>query len=975
MDNITGQRDSRERLYRAPSRASTASTANTQMTPKSASSSSSQLRESIHSGSHPTHKYHHSQCGKGVASAARPMPRLSREPSDELRRDTATPVSSLLQERLQRERNERQVGRSGGDLSASTGDIRERDVQNSPIRRSATAMGRRQGSDTYDESVKDAGMGARQMEQTLSTLHKQNFDLKLELYHRREKQTALEERVEKLESQHNEMMSLHETIVHEMEEKDKAIGEAVTLIVQLESRILELVQEREMVRQVESDGAYRHLQSDEPGPEPGREPELEPEPELATTATPKMTNLSIPQPAPDTRSLARMPSFLSEHSQQTENLRNVVLRARNSVMQMRRVSESSVDPSEINRIASPSLSVLSESSFISIYGAKDGGGKAGLQPLDNVAGMDSSHTDRCPTPTSKLHSENWNAQKNATPGQTSTGNSGGGARLSTQIQSLNSVLGMESPLQKLQRLDEQMVVIDDGTRKSIPDRSRGAATPTHYTSSMNVSQQGKSKHEKREALQKVLTNYPTHKDFSNSQAFPPTPDTVSSSTLRKHQNYTSSQDSLPKQGVPIATEALMPTYDRGGHLPREAAYQPPLSQQAPTTAFSGRRQIPMPTINTDLFSDLGQLARSLPPRPHSVADTTSSRARANSVGSDSDSDGGADARSEADSFDYWMRESMKPNRYQTNSSQHRGGGRSTSPDLFSFPADARGWETDVIFGALKGNGYLGSPVSALKRDPLDEMASSLQTSQAKVFDPPMNGPAPPTPNRRSSLHARTSSTSAVPPSGGKLKKSPTKGLSMGWMDSRGRSNSIDSAAQASSARAHPQQQEATTPGKRNHYPPISGQPARSRGLGLNSFFRRSGSESFSVPPSATEGSFPIAAQLPQVFPAMHSARPSGRSSVPPPATMPWRPPGVVEDDYKSATPPPIMRNRGPSLLSGSSVPPEIMEPGTPQQQMGEMAPPTTPTTVVHANAAGPPSAGKRKWLGLGRMGSLKNRMG
>lgn len=863
----------------------------------------------------------------------------------------------------------------GGDLSASTGDVREKDVQNSPIRRSATAIGRRQGSDTYDESVKDAGMGARQMEQTLSTLHKQNFDLKLELYHRREKQTALEERVEKLEAQHSEMTKLHDTIMHEFEEKDKAIAEAVTLIVQLETRIFELVQEREMVRQVETDGSYRHLHSDGPGLEPGPQSEPEPEPESETATTPKMTNLSIPYLAADTRSLARMPSFLSEHSQQTENLRNVVLRGRSSVMQMRRVSESSVDPSEINRIASPSLSVLSESSFVSIYGAKDGRDNVGLQPSDNIAGMDGSHVDRCPTPTGKFNSENWNGQKNATSGQMSTGIPGG-ARLSAQMQSLNNVLGVESPSQKLARIDAQMVIADDGTRKSIPDRSRGAATPTHYTSS-NSSQQGKSKHEKREALQKVLTNYPTHKDFSNSQAFPPTPDTVSSSTLRKHQNYTSSQDSLPKQGgVPIATETLMPAYDRTGIMPREATYQTSFSQQAPTTAFSDRRQMPMPTINTDLISDLGQLARSLPPRPHSVAETTSSRARANSVGSDSDSDGGADARSEADNFDYWMRESMKPNRYQTNPSQQHGSGRPASPDLFSFPADARGWGTDVIFGALKGSGYFGSPVSALKRDPLDEMASSLRTSQTEVFDPPMKGTAPPTPNRRSSLHARTSSTSAAPPPGGKLKKSPTKGLSMGWMDGRGRSNSIDSAAHASSARAHPQQPEATPPGKRNHYPPISGQTARSRGLGLNSFFRRSGSESFSGPPSATEGSFPIPAQLPQVFPAMHSARPSGRSSVPPPATMPWRPPGVVEDDFQSATPPPIMRNRGPSLLSGSSGPPEMVEPATPQQQAAEMAPPSTPTTVVHAaNAAGPPSAGKRKWLGLGRMGSLKNRMG
>lgn len=38
------------------------------------------------------------------------------------------------------------------------------------------------------------GIGIKEMDQTLSTLHKQNFDLKLEVSHRREQQNALEER-------------------------------------------------------------------------------------------------------------------------------------------------------------------------------------------------------------------------------------------------------------------------------------------------------------------------------------------------------------------------------------------------------------------------------------------------------------------------------------------------------------------------------------------------------------------------------------------------------------------------------------------------------------------------------------------------------------------------------------------------------------------------------------------------------------
>ncbi|KAI0846515.1 hypothetical protein F5Y00DRAFT_243815 [Daldinia vernicosa] len=959
MDGSGGQKDSRERLYsRAPSRSSSASTANTQMTSKSANSTSSYPRETSHTGSHPIHKYHHSHCSRN-SIGTRPLSRLSRESSNELREPTAS-ASTFLQERLQRERNERHASKLSADLSASTGDIRDRDVQSSPIKRSATSVGRRQWSDNSDELAKDAGMGARQMEQTLSTLHKQNFDLKLELYHRREKQTALEERVEKLESQHGEMINLHEDIIRELDMKDDALAEAVALIVELETRIDELVREREMVRRVEADGSYRHSSSDQPNIE------------SATTVTapivniPKEANLSVPRLTAHVNSLGRVPSFLSEHSQQTENLRNAVLRGRTSAMHMRKISESTADPSEINRIASPNLSVLSESSFVSIYGAKDAGDRAGLQPPADVVGMDGSYCDRSPTPTMKMNDESRGGQRNAISSQIppgSPGTPGGGVRLSTRTRPINNVISLTSPLQEIERLDKQMMASNDNSRQPVSNRSRGTVTPTLAKPSMNPPQPGRTKQEKREALEKVLTNYPTYRDFSNPQAFPPTPDTVSSSTLRNQQNFTGSQDSLTKQTRGVPGNGIMSVYDRIGAFGRELPYLPSSNQCGPTTALSGHRQMPTPNINTNTFSDLTQLARSLPPRPHSSAETTSSRARAASLGSDSDSDGGADARSETDDFDYWMRESMKPNIYQAGSSEQRGSGRSASPDLFSFPADARGWETDVIFGALKGSGYLGSPVSALKRDPIDEMASSLQTSQTEIFEPSVMGSAPPTPDRRSSLHARTGSTSAIPSSGGMFKRNPAIGMATAWIDGRGRSGSIDSVTPASSIRAQ-SRQGATTPGKRNHYPPISGQTSKGRGLGFNSFFRKSGSDNFSAPSTATEATFPLPtpAQLSAIPPAMRSVKPSGRNSVPPPPTMPWRAPGIVEDDLQSATPPPIMRSRGMSLLSGTN--------GTPQQQAAEMSRPNTPTTVVQANASG-----KRKWLGLGRIGNSKTKMG
>ncbi|KAI0010099.1 hypothetical protein F4779DRAFT_616975 [Xylariaceae sp. FL0662B] len=862
----------------------------------------------------------------------------------------------------------------GDDLSASIGDIRDRDFQSSPIKRSATATGQRPRPNSGDELAGDTGMGAKQMEKTMSTLHKQNFDLKVELYHRRNRQTALEEKVEKLESERSEMMDIQESLLAELETRDKAIGEAVNMIVKLEGQVSELVWERD-AQQIEADGSYHHSHPDQD------------QSEHLTAALRKASDMSRLHLPEDVKGLERMPSFLTERTEQTENLRNVVLGGRDSQMHLRKISESSADPSEINRIASPSLSVLSTSSFTSIYGAKDGQDKTDSPSLDNVVGMDGSQMDRSSTPTQFATTENWRNQNKVVPGRMSTGTSKGPARLSTQMQSLNNVLGPSPPLQKMEKLDKQINIADDVSRSSTSSQSRSTAP----SRSMKPQQQAKTKHEKREALEKVLTNYPKHKEPTNLHTLPPTPDTVSSSILRRHENHTSSDDSLTKQARGVPGENSLAASDRSGRSANLTSIASPAldSQPIPAAAFPNRKHIPVPSIDTNFFSDLSRLAYSLPPRPRSAAETTSSHARADSFVSDSDSDGGVDAYSEVDSFDHWMQESMKPDRRYVASSGRRRNDRSTSPDLFSFPADSGSWESDAIFGALQGNGFLGSPVSALKRDPIDEMTQSLQMSQGETLDPPANGNAPPTPDRRSSLHARTGSSSVVPSLGGLLKKSPARDTSTNRAGGRFRSNSVDVAAQGSSSRVQ-RPEGAGMATRRNHYPPISGQSSRGRGLGLNSLFKRPGSESNSVASTTTEGVFPVpaAAQLPPPTQPLSPVKSSGRNSVPPPATMPWilRPPGVLEDELNRATPPPIMRNRAPppaplSVAGSEGI--RIASPVDPQKQDIEMVGPNTPTTAVGPSGGGSgnttpgtgQNVGKRKWLGLGRMGSLMNRAG
>ncbi|RYP30553.1 hypothetical protein DL766_004825 [Monosporascus sp. MC13-8B] len=894
MDGTAREKEPRERLRqsqysRAPSRAGTVSSLNTHMTSKSTSSSASQLPKAAPPASRSTNRQ--GQANSGRASAiSRPSSRLSKEVDGEpcpLR----LPVSSFLQEKLEQERRAegvRAAKKMGMDLSASTGDIRDRGMQSSPVKRSSTATGRRPRSNTEDEGADNSSMGLLEMEKAICTLHKQNFDLKLELYHRRERQDALEEKVERLEAENAEVRAFRDKLAAAAEEKkrqDNAIKEAVALIVRLESTIKELCHEKETVRQVEDDGSYRGSRTDE----------YDPHDDSGVALTPKVQGHDSFQFTPDARSLERVPSFLSEQSEQTENLRNMVLGVRSNLAHTRKVSESSADASVNNAAASPSVSVLSESSFASIYGSRNRRNKDST----GTPGPDMTQLGVISTPLKAKSEQGWASQKSVAANQAARGISQGGVSLRTHAQSSNRVLDITSPLQKIERLGKQFPTALDVPRPSTSCGTRATPTtpPVWSTRPSHVN----PRQDKRDTLHRVITSGPTNKELANSHALPPTPDTP--------------------------------------------------DKQAP---------------------------RDLPARPRSAGVTTNLRQCTNSWVSDSDSDGGVDAHSEESTFDYWMRESVRPDKGVEDGSAQNKAGPSPSPDLFSLPAGIGGLGMEDIFDALRGNGFLGSPVPALKREPVKETITSFQNRQTARFQPQEINQSPPAPSRRSSLHARTSSASAVPPVPGKLKKSTVRGSSITRAaQAKGRSNSIDSAVQMHPTKVQFERPEVPGLGRRNQYPPLSGQAPR-RSLGLNTFFRRSGSETHGTPSSATEATFPPhISQLPSHLHSQFALR-AARRSVPPPPTRPWafRPPAPLQDgDLQSATPPPILRNRGPPQgQHGGQADPLPTEQKDTLVACDEV--PTARTGSNDANAVSANAAqntGRRKWLGLGRMSSLKNR--
>lgn len=579
--------------------------------------------------------------------------------------------------------------------------------------------------------------------------------------------------MEELEKEHRELTDIQENLLAELVKRDKAIEEAVNMIVKLEARLDESVREKEMVRQIEADGSYRPPWSDVS--------------DSVRTETPKPGDHDI-LPSVESKSLDRMPSFLSDRSAQTQHLRSVVLQNRSSLRHIRQFSEvstSSADVSEANRVASPSLSVLSESSFVSIYGSKQGQDDAGFLPLGDALGMDGTFGERSPTPTMRMMNP-LSMQQTSMPNRT-LHLTRPATCLPGQVRPTNNELRRGSPIQDLEKSGEKASFVD-AFRSSTSSRRKSVVTPTPQFMGSAVS--GRNRRERSQTLQRVMTGYPTHKELANIHPLPPTPDTVSSSVLQTPKDSSSSQDSLFGCDDARGPRHFAASLPYGSEYLRSLASQearPGMNVQKMSSSAVARNHpgLPMPSpikVNQDaLLSDLSHLA-------YSAVNKTTGRPRADSFVSDSDSDGGADARSDTvESYDYWMRESYKPDKENARSGARREHGLPPSPDLFSFPANSEGWQPDAMFGALKGAGFLGAPDPALKRDPIDELGASIRSPEPEKLETTPNGPLPP--SRRSSLNAQAAGHFLLSSLTGKTGRASSREGSVLRVDAQGRRNS------------------------------------------------------------------------------------------------------------------------------------------------------------------------------------------
>lgn len=326
-------------------------------------------------------------------------------PLDQSQSRDVLPASQYLQERLQerRARNTRpkrsrhtDFGPPKGrddDIFLNEADLasRARMFDSSPMARST------KGSDLGSSTGgRRRTLGVRDMDDQMDRLTKENFALKLELDHRREHTIRLQEKIEamkesvawaeEMKREHQELLQINSQMVSELEQRDKAVEEAMDIICDLEERVADLEERNTHTRPstAHADSGYAGTESLEHDL-PSSPPQLQTQPKTpgmkdrrnqqpATTAAQRLQGALTEQTPARPR---REPSILSQQKPSTQALRSVYmenakrLEPVKSFQSLLSRQEARLDEDGEPVLNSPRLSVLSESSFPSIYSPKN----------------------------------------------------------------------------------------------------------------------------------------------------------------------------------------------------------------------------------------------------------------------------------------------------------------------------------------------------------------------------------------------------------------------------------------------------------------------------------------------------------------------------------------------------------------------------------------------------------------------------
>ncbi|RDW57057.1 uncharacterized protein DSM5745_11580 [Aspergillus mulundensis] len=229
-------------------------------------------------------------------------------------------------------------------------------------------------------------MGVRETDQYISKISKQNFDLKLEIFHRVQQLFALEKKLERMQELEDELERMrgledevqelraaeednqrlresNEQLRQEIDKRDQAVTEAVELICQLEARVEELAMDKNDPRSSTS-----HLPYDESGVATPRNSATPDIPER-TSSRRGIRQSERRRVSSGSRILQRAPSFLLEESKSTAVLRSLYVDTDDHPVPVPTPipkSESMNSMTETIEPESPRLSALSECSELNI---------------------------------------------------------------------------------------------------------------------------------------------------------------------------------------------------------------------------------------------------------------------------------------------------------------------------------------------------------------------------------------------------------------------------------------------------------------------------------------------------------------------------------------------------------------------------------------------------------------------------------
>ncbi|KAL2823900.1 hypothetical protein BDW59DRAFT_90810 [Aspergillus cavernicola] len=230
-------------------------------------------------------------------------------------------------------------------------------------------------------------MGVRETDQYISKISKQNFDLKLEIFHRVQQLSALETKLDRMQELEEELERMHgledevqelraaeddnqrlrdsnEQLRQEIDKRDQAVTEAVELICQLEARMEEL----EIGTDSSRPSTVRPLFDEDSDTATLRNASTLDIPER--TSSRRGTRLSERRRVSSgSRHLQRAPSFLLEESKSTAALRSLYIETDNKPVSEKAAitkSESMNSMTETVEPLSPRLSALSECSELNI---------------------------------------------------------------------------------------------------------------------------------------------------------------------------------------------------------------------------------------------------------------------------------------------------------------------------------------------------------------------------------------------------------------------------------------------------------------------------------------------------------------------------------------------------------------------------------------------------------------------------------